>query len=281
MVAKILDGKNLARILENNLAKLIDETYKIKKRKPCLAVILVGKDPASIIYVNNKSKACLRVGIIPKYYQLSSEITELELITFIKKLNIQSDIDGILIQLPLPINMNKNYILSSIDPNKDVDGLHPINIGKLAQGYPIFRPCTPKGIMTLLEYYDINIKGTDTVIVGASNIVGRPMSYELTNAGATVTLCHSKTKDLKKHIQAAKILIVATGIKELIKTTWLSSEMTIVDVGIHRDSHGKISGDIEFVSASNIVEYLTPVPGGVGPMTVYSLLENTLLSYNN
>lgn len=274
MVAIILDGKSLATSLENDLAKKIQNHPNSKTRKPALAVILVGNDPASVIYIKNKQNACLRIGITPLFYHLPNNITENDLLKLISELNDRIDVDGILVQLPLPAHIEKYKILLSINPNKDVDGFHPLNIGKLAQGHPGLRPCTPMGIMLLLQHYKIDVSGVNAVIVGASNIVGRPMSYELTNAGATVTLCHSKTKNLEEHVRKAQIVITATGQIDLIKTHWLNNCMTVIDVGIHRDENGKIRGEIDYHNALNQVYAITPVPGGIGPLTVCSLLLN-------
>lgn len=278
MTAKILDGKKVAS-LQLHATKIGVETFlKEAHRPPGLAVILVGLDPASQIYVANKRQACKDMGIKSCAYDLEETTSESTLLMLIQELNDASDIDGILVQLPLPAHINETVIIEAIHPKKDVDGFHPYNVGRLLQGHPLLRPCTPKGIIDLLAYYDVSIKSKHAVVVGASNIVGRPMAMELLMQGATVTICHSKTNDLKAHVMMADILVVAVGIKDLISPDWIKPTAVVIDVGIHRLENGKLRGDLDFDALTSKVAYLTPVPGGVGPMTIASLMANTLMT---
>lgn len=256
----------------------MEQLKKQGKRPPGLAVIIVGNNPASQIYVNNKRTACEEVGFISVNYDLSSEVSNDDLLKLIQKLNNDSSIDGILVQLPLPAHIHSEKILESILPDKDVDGFHPYNIGKLMQRNPLLRPCTPKGIMTLLKSVINNFKGKHSVIVGASNIVGRPMLMELLLAGSTVTTCHRFTSNLAEHLSHADIVVAAVGKPYFVKGQWIKEGAVVVDVGINRLSDGSIVGDVEFEKAFEKASYITPVPGGVGPMTISSLLENTLFS---
>ncbi|CAM4425464.1 MAG: Bifunctional protein FolD protein [Legionellaceae bacterium] len=276
MTAQIIDGKKIAAELRQTLTNQISDYYSKYHIKPGLAVIQIGEDPASSIYVRNKRLACEQVGIHSIIYHLPETITEKELLELIHNLNNDTTIHGILVQLPLPKQVNIQTILESIAPHKDVDGFHPYNIGRLAQKKPLLRPCTPYGIMTLLNKININVLSMDAVIIGASNIVGKPMSLELLLAGATVTICHSKTKNIAEHIKRADLLIAAIGQPGFIKTDWIKPNAIIFDVGINRTSDGKIVGDIDFDTAKEIAAWITPVPGGVGPMTVTALLFNTL-----
>lgn len=278
MSASLIDGKILASIRREELKRRIDQHQQQGHRAPGLAVILIGADPASSVYVNNKRKACAEVGIISHSYDLPETTTQDELLQLIDKLNHSAEIDGILIQLPLPKHINEAIIIEHIKPEKDVDGFHPYNLGRLAQRNPLLRPCTPMGIMNLFTYYQIPVKGKHAVIIGASNIVGRPMSLELLIAGATVTVCHRFTKNLEQLVRIADIVIVATGHMDVLDVNWLSSNQIVVDVGIHRLADGSIRGDVDFNKAKDKVAWLTPVPGGVGPMTIVSLLENTMLA---
>ena len=247
-------------------------------RKPGLAVILLGGDPASSIYVKSKRKACADVGFNSYAYDLPTTTSEKELIELIDTLNHNEDVDGILVQLPLPAHMNATTIIEHIAPPKDVDGFHPYNFGRLAQGNPLLRPCTPYGVIQLLNYYQLEIHGKHAVVVGASNIVGCPMALEFRLAKATVTLCHSATQDLEQHIRAADLIVVATGSYNVVKTHWLQAKQILVDIGMHRREDGTIHGDIDFNEARTKVKWITPVPGGVGPMTICTLLQNTLLA---
>lgn len=276
MTAQILDGKHVSTALKNNLKLTIDEMVNSGKRQPGLAVILVGEDAASEVYVKNKRTACAEAGITSYAYDLPDSISEIELIKLITELNNNDDIDGILVQLPLPKSINSVNILECISPLKDVDGFHPYNIGRLAQRSPLLRPCTPYGIIQLLNAYNVSLYGKHAVVVGASNIVGRPMSLEFLLAGATVTICHRFTENLERHIRVADIIVVATGICDLIDPSWLNKNQILVDVGIHRLENGKLRGDVDFIQASKQVGWITPVPGGVGPMTIVSLLQNTV-----
>lgn len=281
MPASIISGKEVATFKKNELEQRIQQHIKKCSRAPGLAVILIGSDPASSIYVTNKRKACEEVGIISFSYDLPVTTSEQDLLQLIETLNHADEVDGILIQLPLPAHINTNLIIEQINPKKDVDGFHPYNLGRLAQKNPLLRPCTPLGIITLLKYYQLDIKGKHAVVVGASNIVGRPMSLELLLAGATVTVCQRSTQNLPQLISIADIIIVATGVIDVVKTDWLKEHQIVIDVGIHRLEDGSLRGDVDFNRAKNKVAWVTPVPGGVGPMTIVSLLENTLLAAEN
>ncbi len=278
MTAQLIDGKALAAQLKNELHEKILEKMQEGKRRPGLAVILVGNDPASSIYVNNKREACEQVGIQSFYHDLPESTSEHDLLELIHALNQDDKIDGILLQLPLPDHIHANKMLDHIDPHKDVDGFHPYNLGRLAQRRPKLRPCTPSGIMMLLDHIHQQYKGKHAVIVGASNIVGRPMALELLIAGATITVCHRFTHDLPYFVKQADILVSAVGKPHFIKGEWIKSGATVVDVGITRRSDGTLAGDVEFDIAREKAAWITPVPGGVGPMTVAVLLRNTLIA---
>lgn len=276
MTAKLIDGKAIAQTVRDKVRTGVNARVQAGRRAPGLAVILVGQDPASQVYVGNKKKACDEVGFVSRSYDLPDTTSEQELITLIDELNNDKEIDGILVQLPLPHGLNAETILERIHPHKDVDGFHPYNIGRLAQRMPALRPCTPKGIMTLLDYTQLNLKGMHAVVVGASNIVGRPMSLELLLAGCTTTVCHKFTKDLEQQVKRADILVVAVGKPEFIPGNWIKENAIVIDVGINRLDNGKLVGDVQFDVAKENARWITPVPGGVGPMTVASLVENTL-----
>lgn len=278
MTASLLDGKLVATQLKNEIKTAVNTMTNKGLCAPGLAVVLVGEDPASNIYVANKRKACLEVGFNSYAYDLPQNTSERELLDLIKQLNNAKEVDGILVQLPLPADIDTNKVIEWIDPYKDVDGFHPYNVGRLAQRNPLLRPCTPYGIINLLAFYQIPLKGKHTVIIGASNIVGRPMALEFLLAGATVTICHRFTQGLEKHIRIADLIVVATGIHDVINVDWLHSKQTIIDVGIHRLPNGTLRGDVDFELAKNKVEWITPVPGGVGPMTIATLLQNTLFA---
>lgn len=278
MVAKIIDGKLIAAKMRAEIASEIATRKEQGHRQPGLAVILVGEDPASAIYVKNKRQACEEVGIKSYYHPLPVTTTEDELFSLIKTLNDAPEIDGILLQLPLPAHIDSDNIIETIHPEKDVDGFHPYNFGKLAQRKPTLRPCTPFGIMTLLDSIHEKYKNRHAVIVGASNIVGRPMALELLIAGSTITVCHRFTQHLEDYVSQADILISAVGKPHLIKGEWIKPGATVIDVGINRLADGSITGDIEFEIACQRADWITPVPGGVGPMTVAMLLKNTLLA---
>ncbi|CAM2995395.1 methylenetetrahydrofolate dehydrogenase [Legionella steigerwaltii] len=276
MSASLIDGKVVSSLRRDILKEHVREFLKETHRAPGLAVVLIGNDPASTVYVANKRKACAEVGITSHSFDLPEETTQEELLKLIDDLNHSEQIDGILIQLPLPRHINESVIIEHIKPEKDVDGFHPYNLGRLAQRNPLLRPCTPVGIMNLLKHYQIEVKRKHALVIGASNIVGRPMSLELLLAGATVTIAHKFTQQLEKFVRIADIVVVATGKMDVIDTAWLHKEQVIIDVGIHRLADGSIRGDIDFNNAVNKVSWITPVPGGVGPMTIVTLLENTL-----
>lgn len=278
MVALILDGRLVSNILHNNIKMAIKARKNKGLKAPGLAVILVGDDMPSRIYVTNKRKACLELGLNSHDYDLPNNVSETALLDLITDLNDNQNIDGILVQLPLPTKINTSKIIECINPLKDVDGFHPYNIGRLAQQNPFLRPCTPYGIIKLLNYYKIMLKGKHAVIVGDSNIVGRPMALEFLLAGATVTICHRFTTNLAMHVQRGDIIVSATGARNIVNVDWLRGGQVVVDVGIQRDAQGKLCGDLNFDQAQKKVAWITPVPGGVGPMTIACLLENTLFA---
>ena len=276
MAAKIIDGKTIAQQVRLEVAGKVQQRLAAGKRAPGLAVVLVGENPASQIYVGSKRRACEEVGFISRSYDLPESTSEAELLALIDRLNEDNAIDGILVQLPLPEGIDNVSVLERIAPSKDVDGFHPYNVGRLCQRAPKLRPCTPRGIVTLLERYDIDTFGLNAVVVGASNIVGRPMSMELLLAGCTTTVTHRFTKDLRHHIEHADLLVVAVGKPNFIPGDWIKPGAIVIDVGINRLESGKVVGDVDFAAASERAAYITPVPGGVGPMTVATLIQNTL-----
>lgn len=278
MTAKILDGLLVAHQIKTRLKEKIQKEVDKGLSAPFLAVILVGHHPASKIYVTKKQEACQKVGVISNTKHLEENISEMELLNKIKLLNENPKVNGILVQLPLPSHIKPQSIIESLSPHKDVDGFHPYNLGRLVQRHPILRPCTSLGVIKLLEAYDLPLKGKHAVIVGSSNIVGRPMALELLMAGCTITICHSFTKNLKQQVEQAEILVSATGNPGLIQSQWIQEGAVVVDIGINRLSNGKITGDLDFNSAKERASWITPVPGGVGPMTVATLLENTWLA---
>ncbi|WP_300175212.1 bifunctional methylenetetrahydrofolate dehydrogenase/methenyltetrahydrofolate cyclohydrolase FolD [uncultured Aliivibrio sp.] len=278
MTAQIIDGKLISQTVRSEVGARVKARVDAGLRAPGLAVVLVGQDPASQVYVGSKRRACEEVGFISKSYDLPTTTTEAELLSIIDTLNKDAEIDGILVQLPLPAGMDSTKILEQIDPDKDVDGFHPYNVGRLSQRIPKLRSCTPKGIITLLDRYNIQVRGMHAVVVGASNIVGRPMTLELLLAGCTTTTCHRFTKDLEHHIRQADLVVVAVGKPNFIPGEWIKEGAVVVDVGINRLDSGKLIGDVEYDVAKTKASYITPVPGGVGPMTVASLIENTLLA---
>lgn len=279
MTAQLIDGKKIAKQVRSNVASHIDILKEANKRLPGLAVVLVGTNSASLVYVANKTKACAEVGLVSKEFALPASTDQQTLLSLVDTLNADPEIDGILVQLPLPAGLNADEVLERIHPSKDVDGFHPYNIGRLAQRMPALRPCTPKGIMTMIAATKRNIKGMDAVIVGASNIVGRPMGLELLLAGCTVTTCHKFTRSLKSHVERADLLVVAVGKPHFIPGDWIKPGAIVIDVGINRLADGSLTGDVEFDVAKHHADWITPVPGGVGPMTVASLIENTLEAY--
>ena len=276
MTAQLIDGKAIAKTVRGNVAKSVAKLIDNNKRPPGLAVILVGLDEASQVYVSNKRKACDEVGFVSRQYDLPDTTSQNTLLALIDDLNEDDAIDGILVQLPLPYGLKTDEILERIHPAKDVDGFHPYNIGRLVQRIPKLRPCTPKGVITLLETCKLNIRGLEAVVVGASNIVGRPMASELLLKGCTVTICHKFTQDLETHVRRAQLLVVAVGKAQFIPGQWIREGAIVIDVGINRMEDGKLTGDIEYEVAKEKAGYITPVPGGVGPMTVACLIENTL-----
>jgi methylenetetrahydrofolate dehydrogenase (NADP+)/methenyltetrahydrofolate cyclohydrolase len=278
MPASLLDGKVLSAFRREQLKQRVLHHSQSGQRAPSLAVVLIGADPASMIYVNNKRKACDEVGITSHSYDLPVDTSQANLLQLISELNLSPLIDGILIQLPLPKHIDERTVIEHINPEKDVDGFHPYNLGRLAQRNPLLRPCTPHGIMNLLRHYELDVKRKHAVVIGASNIVGRPMSLELLLAGATVTICHKFTQNLKKLVDFADIIVVATGKLNVIDTDWLKENHVVIDVGMHRLEDGSIRGDVDFNKAVEKVAWITPVPGGVGPMTIVTLLENTMMA---
>lgn len=276
MLAKIIDGKTIAQTIRQEVAQKVQQRIEQGKRAPGLAVILVGANPASQIYVGSKRRACEEVGFLSRSYDLPDTTTEAELLKLIDDLNQDTEIDGILVQLPLPAGIDNVKVIERIHPDKDVDGFHPYNVGRLCQRAPRLRPCTPRGIVTLLDRYGINTYGLNAVIIGASNIVGRPMSLELLLAGCTTTVTHRFTKDLEQHVRNADLLVVAVGKPNFIPGEWVKPGAIVIDVGINRLENGKVTGDVNFDEASKYASWTTPVPGGVGPMTVATLIQNTL-----
>ncbi len=281
MTAQIIDGKQIAAELRQNLRKRVDERLAKGLRKPGLAVILVGNDPASEVYVRNKRKGCEDAGIESIAYDLDAATSQEKLLSLIDELNTNPDVDGILVQLPLPEHIDTETVIERIHPQKDVDGFHPYNVGRLASRMPVLRPCTPRGVMTLLESTGEPVRGQDAVIVGASNHVGRPMALELLLAGCTVTVCHRFTKDLQAQVSRADILVVAVGKPDIVSGDWVKPGAVVIDVGINRTEDGKLVGDVDFEAAKERAGWITPVPGGVGPMTVATLLQNTLDAAEN
>ncbi len=278
MAAKVLDGKRIADTLLDDLAVRVSARTALGKSRPGLAVILVGNDSASSVYVRNKRKACERVGIKAYDYDLTADTDDQTLIALIDQLNADPEIHGILMQLPLPDNRDGNWLIDRIDPNKDVDGFHPMNVGRLVLRQFGLRPCTPRGITTLLAYTDQPVRGKNAVIVGVSNHVGRPMGLELLIAGCTVTSCHKFTPAdvLEAQVRQADILVVAVGRASMIPGVWIKPGAVVIDVGINRMEDGRLCGDVEYAEAAKRASWITPVPGGVGPMTVATLMQNTL-----
>ena len=276
MQAKIIDGKRIADGITDRIAAAVKTRQEHGLRTPGLAVILLGEDPASRVYVGKKRRDCEKVGFLSRSYDLPTATTEEQLLTLIDNLNNDPEIDGILVQLPLPAHINSTHVIERIRPDKDVDGFHPYNIGRLCQRNPMLRPCTPKGVMTLLESTGECLRGKKSTIVGASNIVGRPMMLELLLAGSTPTIAHRFTEDLASEVASADIVVVGVGKPGLVKGEWIKPGSIIIDVGINRLESGKLVGDVEFEAAAERASWITPVPGGVGPMTVATLLENTL-----
>lgn len=279
MTAQLISGTAISSEIKAEVARQIDLYVKAGHRAPGLAVILVGADPASLVYVSNKRKSCEQVGIRSTSYDLPETTGEAELLALIETLNQDSEIDGILVQLPLPAHIDSTKIIEAITPDKDVDGFHPYNVGRLCQRIPTLRSCTPYGVVTLLEKSGLKVRGKHAVVVGASNIVGRPMAMELLILGCTTTVTHRFTENLESYIRQADLVIVAVGKPNLIKGEWIKEGAIVIDVGINRID-GKLVGDVEFEVAKERAAYITPVPGGVGPMTVAMLMKNTLQAYS-
>lgn len=276
MNARLIDGKTIAANVRHRVAEKTAARQQAGIRAPGLAVVVVGDDPASHVYVNNKHRACDQAGILSFQHQLPHDTSQHELEALVDRLNEDPQVDGILVQLPLPEHLDAGPILERIVPDKDVDGFHPYNLGRLAQRLPALRPCTPKGIMTLLDESGLEVRGLDATVVGASNIVGRPMALELMLAGCTTTVCHRFTRNLEEHVRRADLVVVAVGKPGLVKGEWIKPGAIVIDVGINRCEDGTLVGDVDFDAAAERASFITPVPGGVGPMTVATLLENTL-----
>ena len=280
MTAQLIDGRELAAEVKNQVRGRIEAALARGSRRPALAVVKVGDDPASEVYVRNKRKACEEVGILSVAHDLSDSTSEAALLALVDDLNRDASVDGILVQLPLPGQIQQTAVIEKIDPAKDVDGFHPYNVGRLAQRIPVMRPCTPYGVIRLLERVGAPFKGQHAVVVGASNIVGRPMSLELLLMGATTTVCHRFTAGLHTYVLQADILVVAVGKPGLIPGEWIKPGAVVIDVGMNRLANGHLVGDVQFESARRRAGWITPVPGGVGPMTVAMLMHNTLEAYH-
>ncbi|MBP6562984.1 MAG: bifunctional methylenetetrahydrofolate dehydrogenase/methenyltetrahydrofolate cyclohydrolase FolD [Neisseriaceae bacterium] len=276
MSAQLMDGKAVSQSRIEWVKEEVAKRAEQGLRQPTLAVVLVGDDPASAVYVRNKKLACEKANVRSLAYEYDASLTEAALLQLMDELNDNDEVDGILVQLPLPKHIDSQKVLERILPHKDVDGFHPYNVGRLAVKMPLMRPCTPRGVMTLLDHYGIDPKGKKVVIVGASNIVGRPQALEMLLARATVTICHSATQNLAAEVAQADIVVAGVGVPEMVKGAWIKPGAVVVDVGINRLPNGKLCGDVEFSVAKERAAWITPVPGGVGPMTIATLLENTL-----
>jgi methylenetetrahydrofolate dehydrogenase (NADP+)/methenyltetrahydrofolate cyclohydrolase len=278
MSATIIDGKRIAEEFRREVRAGTDALEQSGRRRPGLAVVMVGDNAASAVYVRNKRRACEETGIVSVAHDLPASTSEAQLLALIERLNADPAIDGILVQLPLPPHVASVAVLERIDPAKDVDGFHPYNLGRLAQRMPIQRPCTPYGIMLMLEREGLEVRGKNAVIVGQSNIVGRPMALELLMKAATITVCHSQTRNLERQVGEAEILVAAIGKPEFVPGAWIRPDSVVIDVGINRLSDGKLVGDVQYEEAAKRAGWITPVPGGVGPMTIAALMKNTLES---
>jgi methylenetetrahydrofolate dehydrogenase (NADP+) / methenyltetrahydrofolate cyclohydrolase len=274
--ARLIDGKAIAQSLKQQVRIAIDALVASGARRPGLAVVLVGNNPASEVYVRNKRRSCEEVGVISVAHDLPASASEAELLALLARLNDEPSIDGILVQLPLPPQIRGRAVIEAVDPSKDVDGLHPYNLGRLAQREPLLRACTPYGVIKMLQHIGVSPSGMDAVVVGASSIVGRPMALELLLAGATTTVCHTRTRNLEAHVARAELLVVAVGKPQMVLGAWVRPGAVVIDIGIHRMSDNKLVGDVEFSAAAQRAAWITPVPGGVGPMTIATLLNNTL-----
>lgn len=276
MTAQLLDGKAIAAEIRQEIKTQVEALRASGARAPGLAVVLVGSNAASQVYVRNKRKACAEVGFYSELHELPDSTSQDELLALIDRLNADEAIDGILVQLPLPAQIDETRVTERILPTKDVDGFHPYNVGRLALRMPLLRPCTPKGVMTLLARTGRPLEGLDAVVIGQSNIVGRPMALELLAARCTVTICHSRTRDLAEKVRGADILVAAVGRPRFVPGEWIKEGAMVIDVGINRLDDGSLAGDVDFAACAERASWITPVPGGVGPMTIASLLENTL-----
>jgi methylenetetrahydrofolate dehydrogenase (NADP+)/methenyltetrahydrofolate cyclohydrolase len=274
--ARLIDGKLIAATVLQQVRQSIADLLALGARRPGLAVVLVGSDPASQIYVRNKRRACDEAGLLSVAHDLPASTSEAQLLALVNQLNADPTIDGILVQLPLPPHIHPRSVLDAIVPSKDVDGFHPYNIGRLLQREPLLRPCTPYGVIKMLEHIGVSPQGLNAVVVGASNIVGRPMALELLLAGATTTVCHTRTRDLAEHVARAELLVAAVGRPQMVLGEWIRPGAVVIDVGMNRLPNGKLVGDVEFAAAAQRASWITPVPGGVGPMTIAMLLSNTL-----
>lgn len=274
-MATIIDGRAVSKKIKQDLKKEV-ESLKEKGINPCLAVVIVGNDPASKVYVAGKIRDCKEIGIESKHFELDENTSEDELLKLVKKLNEDKEVSGLLVQLPLPKHINEKTIINAIDPKKDVDAFHPVNVGKIMIGDYDFLPCTPSGVMHLLEAYNIDICGKECVVVGRSNIVGKPQAMLLLQKNGTVTICHSKTKDLKQVTKRADILVVAIGKGEFLTADMIKEGAVVIDVGMNRNAEGKLVGDVKFDEVSEKASYITPVPGGVGVMTRAILMKNAV-----
>lgn len=279
MPTQLLNGKAIADSILQQIRQNVENQTAAGHRLPCLAVILVGDDPASHVYVRNKEKGCETAGFRSISHKLPADTSEADVLALIDSLNKDPEVDGILVQSPQPKHIDPNKIIEAIDPKKDVDGFHPYNVGRLATRQPLLRSCTPRGVITLLEHTGIKIMGLDAVVIGASNIVGRPMALELLLKGATVTVCHSRSREVESHVKRADIVVVAIGKPKFIPGSWIKEGAIVIDVGINRGEDGKLCGDVDFDSAKEKTSWITPVPGGVGPMTIATLLQNTYDAY--
>ena len=276
MAARIIDGKSIAQDVRTEVRKAIDGMVGRGLRRPGLAVVMVGDNPASQVYVRNKRRACEDCGIVSVAHDLPQSTSEMELLAKVDELNADDAVDGILVQLPLPDHIRESSVVERIDPRKDVDGFHPYNVGRLAERNPLIRPCTPYGVVRMLDHIGVSVKGKHCVVVGASNIVGRPMSLELLLMGATTTVTHRFTRDLESPVRMAEVRVVAAGKPGLVPGEWVREGAVVVDIGINRREDGSLCGDVQFESAAQRAAWITPVPGGVGPMTVAMLMKNTL-----
>jgi methylenetetrahydrofolate dehydrogenase (NADP+)/methenyltetrahydrofolate cyclohydrolase len=281
--ARIMDGKEVAASIREKLKAKVEQIIASGRRKPGLSVVLIGDNPASAVYVKNKIKACGDVGIESTLQHFKADVSEKEVLDCIQQLNDSAAVDGILVQLPLPPHLNTQKVLHAVKPDKDVDGLHPHNLGLLLEGRPGLRPCTPSGVMVMLEHYGVPLDGCRAVVIGRSNLVGKPLALMLIEKHATVTVCHSKTKELEKVCRDADLVIAAVGREQMVRASWIKPRAVVVDVGINKqttaDGQSQLVGDVDFEDVSKVASLVTPVPGGVGPMTIAMLLSNTLTAY--